>query len=142
MGKPIHDDDPVLHARVMKDIVAEYEPATDVNDMDTALRLITALRAMSKRAAEENQPIEGEYTAFLDAKCEEKLIQLYDEHNYMFGYSETYWLDPPDLVDAFEDFVKHAIEVHWDMHRDEKEAEEKANKKRSRGRFKSSGNSN
>lgn len=97
--------------------VARFEPAEDVADLDTARRLITALRERCDRLAAELEPDEspGVWTAFLDDEHDTMLVRLYDKQRLIGEPSDPYWLDPPDLIQAFGDFVHVSLDVAWDM---------------------------
>lgn len=112
------DDEEITLARA----VARFEPAEDVTDLDTARRLVTALREQAERAAEESMPGEGEYTIFLDDEHARMVEILYENNALSLGRDEDdpYWLDPPDLEpEAFSDFVQGCLDIAWDMAHDE-----------------------
>lgn len=108
----------------LADAVAKYDPAEDVTDLDTARRLITALREQAIRAAEESMQGDGEYTIFLDEEHTRMLEHLYEFGMLSLGYDEDdpYWLDPPDLEpEALSHFVEECLDIAWDMAHDESE---------------------
>jgi hypothetical protein len=108
-------------ARALAEAVARYAPAEDVTDLDTARRLITALREKIARMAEEAEPIVGEWTAFLDEEHDRKLQLLYETKRLIGDPQSRYWLDPPELAEAFTDFVEGWLDIAWDVARDDQE---------------------
>jgi hypothetical protein len=46
--------------RTLPDAIAHYAPAEDVTDLDTARRLISALREQIAHLADEAEPVDGE----------------------------------------------------------------------------------
>lgn len=106
--------------RTLAHAVAMFEPAEDVTDLDTARRLITCLRQKVSQIAAEAEPIEGEFGVFLGPDHERILHVLYDKHHlFPFDPDDSYWLDPPDLDEAFTDFIQAWLDVAWDMARDD-----------------------
>jgi len=112
-------DEPIDIARA----VARFAPAEDVTDLDMARRMITALRQQIEHMVEEAEPVDGEWTAFLDAE-HDRMLQLLYEKQRLFTWREpgdSYWVDPPELVEAFTEFVEGFLDIAWDMARDEQD---------------------
>jgi hypothetical protein len=118
-------------SRPLVDAVAQYAPADDVTDLDTARRLITALRKKIERMGEAAEPIDGEWTAFLDEEHDRMLQVLYDTKRLVGDPDDPYWLDPPELVEAFTDFVEEWLDVAWGMAHNAQEAEQELRPRRS-----------
>jgi hypothetical protein len=115
----------------LAEAVARYAPAEDVTDLDTARRLITALREKIARMADEAKPVDGEWTAFLDEEHDRMLHVLYDAKRLIGRPDDPYWADPPELVEAFTNFVQDWLDVAWDTARDDQEAEREPRPRRS-----------
>ena len=116
--------------KTLAEYVASYPPAEDVDDLDTARRLITRLRADRQRMAEEAEAIAGEFTAFLDDEHMRMLDHLYNTKRLFGDPKDTYWLDPPDVEEAFTDYVESCLDVSWDMAHDEDAGERRRKKNR------------
>ena len=117
--------------KTLAEAVARFAPAEDVTDLDTARRLISALRDKIARMAEEAEPTDGEWTAFLDAEHDRMFRVLYDTKRLIGRPDDPYWLDPPELVEAFTDFVQDWLDVAWDMAHDDQAAEQEPRPRRS-----------
>jgi hypothetical protein len=117
--------------RTLADAVAQYAPAEDVTDLDTARRLITALREQLAQMVDEAEPVDGEWTAFLDEEHDRMLHVLYDAKRLIDKPDDPYWADPPELIEAFTDFVQDWLDVAWDMAHDDQTAEQPIRPRRS-----------
>jgi hypothetical protein len=115
----------------LAEVVATYPPAEDVTELETARRLITFLRTLITQMNDNAEPVDGEWTAFLDEEHDRMLQVLYDKKRLVGNPDAPYWRDPPALVEAFTDFVQDWLDVAWDMAHDEQEAEHESRLRRS-----------
>jgi hypothetical protein len=117
--------------RTLAEVVARYAPVEDVTDLDTARRLINALREQIAHLADEAEPVDGEWIAFLDDEHDRMLHALYDTKRLIGKPDDPDWRDPPELVVAFTDFVQDWLDVAWDMARDDHEDDQPIRPRRS-----------
>ncbi len=101
--------------RTLPQSVAKYEPANDVDDLDTARRLITALREKIAQMAEESESAIGEHVVFLDDEHDRKVQLLYDQRKLAYEQEDDVYHEEYDFTEVFEDFVNGAIDLAWDM---------------------------
>lgn len=130
----------------------EDEPQTleDARAMLARLRGgVEQLRSMVRSAAEEREPIPGEYTVLLSAEHDQALVGMWeagtlmtypgdDDHGNFELIEERYG----ELSEAFTTFVEWAIDLHNDMLKMETEGEPDvriANPARSRARSRKRG---
>lgn len=104
--------------RTLVQAVEAFEPAQDVTDLDTARRLITALREQIAQTAEEHEFSDDEYHLFLGSEYD-RMLRLLHQHHWLLGDpSDGRWMyadkDEVELEEAFEMFVKDSLEVAWD----------------------------
>ncbi len=95
--------------------VARYAPAEDVNDLDTALRLVTCLREKITQMAGEAEPASGEHAVFLDDEHQRKVELLYDRRKLTYEQEDDLYNEEYEFNEVFEDFVSSAIDLAWDM---------------------------
>lgn len=105
--------------RALAEIVAEYAPAQGIDDIDTALRLITCLRQKMKEMGEEAQPVDGEYTVFLDEEHDRMLQRLYNLRKLAPEQENDAYNEEYEFDEVFTDFVQGSIDLAWDMAKDE-----------------------
>lgn len=98
----------------LAEAVAEYEPAPDVDDLDTARRLITCLREDITRIIEESEPVYGEHTIFLDGEHQRMVEILYEKRKLAYEQEDDAYHEEYEFHDVFTDFVQGYIDVAWD----------------------------
>jgi len=77
-----------------------------VTDLRTAQRMIALLRQQITTIIEENEPIENEFTAFLDQEHADMLRSLFARGKLCDEQDED-----DELIDAFSEFVTGWVEV-------------------------------
>ena len=55
----------------------------------------------------------------------------YDTKRLISKPDDPYWADPPELVEAFTDFVQDWLDVAWDLAHDDQEAPQEPRSRRS-----------
>lgn len=97
--------------------VARFTPAEDVDDLDTARRLITALREKYAQIAQmvDRDPTEGDHTVFLDPEHERKLVLLYEQRKLIVEQEDDAYNEEYEFDDVFEDFIQAQIDLTWDI---------------------------
>lgn len=106
--------------KALADLVAKYELASEVHDLDTARRFITGLtqiiRQMMMAAEEESTTApKGRYVVTLDDEHEHKLQILYNTQRLGIREpTDPYWDDVSCIEEAMENFVHGALDIDWD----------------------------
>lgn len=102
--------------------LARFEPAADVDDLETARRFITALRELIQARDEENAIIDDAHMVFLNDEYERKVEILYNRRKLTYEQDDDAYNDEYEFDEVFEDFVRSAIDVAWDLAQSEDEA--------------------
>jgi hypothetical protein len=92
--------------------------AEDVTDLREAQRIIAALRRVIDEMSEHMKRASDEYWVILDAEYSRMLQLLYQQGKLTIEQDPEWELD-----EAFEEFVKEALDVHWDMARAQNEGQ-------------------
>ena len=90
-----------------------------MTDLRTAQRMIARLRQQITAIIEESEPIENEFTAFLDEEHADMLRSLF-AHGKLYEEQD----EEEELIDAFSEFVTGWVEVQWDTVRLDEEDEQ------------------
>ena len=86
------------------------DAADDMTDLEQARRVIALLRAQLTELEEQNTPVAGEFTVFLDDEHAAMLETLFRLKKLVDDQDPEIELD-----DALAEFISGWLEVRWDM---------------------------
>jgi hypothetical protein len=99
-------------------MVAPFDPAPDVTDLDTARRLVTYLRNEIAHIMQDAYPVDGEHTVVLDADHERMVQVLYRQRKLVPEQEDDVYDEEYEFDAVFLDLVYGAIEIAWDLARE------------------------